>query len=92
MENARLSRIHPSLRSYIVVLFMHKTMANLNQKVEQAFKERQQKTRQLMMDLAARAYELDRGKKPTSTTDLVPAYLKAIPQDPFTGTNLVYSP
>ena len=24
--------------------------------------------------------------------DLVPSYLKAIPKDPTTGTNLVYSP
>jgi hypothetical protein len=46
----------------------------------------------LLIDLAARAYELEKGKPPTGVADLVPDYLKAVPQDPFTGTNLVYSP
>jgi len=44
-------------------------------------------TRQLLIDLAARAYELDKGQSPANVADLVPDYLKAIPQDPFTGTN-----
>jgi hypothetical protein len=92
MEDAWRSRFHPGLRNYILALFRHNPLANNNQKAEQAFKERQQKTRQLMIDLAARAYELDKGKPPTSLADLVPDYLKAIPQDPFTGTNMVYSP
>jgi hypothetical protein len=92
MEGAWRCRFHPSLRSYIVVLFRHNSSATNNHKAEQAFKERQQKTRQLMIDLAARAYELDQSKKPASATDLVPTYLKSIPHDPFTGTNMVYSP
>jgi len=50
------------------------------------------KMRELTLDLATRAYELERGKPPASLADLVPDYLKAIPQDPFTSTNLVYSP
>jgi hypothetical protein len=56
------------------------------------FDAQEQKTRQLMIDLAARAYELDKGHPPASTADLVPDYLKAVPQDPVTGTNMVYSP
>ncbi len=51
-----------------------------------------QKTRQLIIDLAARAYGLDKGHPPSSAADLVPDYLKAVPQDPVTGTNMVYSP
>jgi hypothetical protein len=35
--------------------------------------------------LAARAYELEQGRKAQGWGDLVPAYLKAIPQDPLTG-------
>jgi hypothetical protein len=42
-----------------------------------------------MIALAARAYELDKGHRPASATDLVPDYLKAVPQDPATGTNIV---
>lgn len=52
----------------------------------------EQKTRRLMIDLAARAYELEKGKPPASISDLVPEYLKAIPQDPANGTNMIYSP
>ena len=44
---------------------------------------------QLLVDLAARAYQLDKGKPPASTADLVPDYLKAVPQDPVTGTNII---
>jgi hypothetical protein len=47
---------------------------------------------QLIIDLASRAYELDKGHRPANLADLVPDYLKAIPQDPFTGTTMVYSP
>jgi hypothetical protein len=40
--------------------------------------------RKLMIDFAARAYELEKGKPPQSVTDLVPDYLKAVPKDPVT--------
>jgi hypothetical protein len=86
------SNVHPGLRNYIVMLFMHNTLSNNKQKAEQTFKERQQQMRQLLIDLATRAYELDKGQRPASLADLEPDYLKAIPQDPFTGANMVYSP
>ena len=41
--------------------------------------------RQTMLDCAARAYELDRGKRPATADALVPDYLKAVPLDPATG-------
>jgi hypothetical protein len=46
--------------------------------------------RRLLIDLAARAYELEKNERPKRLADLVPAYLKAIPQDPVTGTNMTY--
>ena len=52
----------------------------------------QKKEGQLLINLAARAYELEKGKPPTGVADMVPDYLKTAPQDPVTGTNLVYSP
>jgi hypothetical protein len=48
--------------------------------------------RQLMLNLAARAYELEHGKRPLRAEDLVPSVLRAVPKDPETGTNLVLSP
>jgi hypothetical protein len=50
------------------------------------------KSRQLMVAFAAHAYELEHQQKAGSLTDLVPAYLKTIPQDPLTGTNMVFLP
>ena len=52
------------------------------------FEAQELKKRQLMIELAARAYELDKGHPPASAADLVPEYLKAVPKDPVTGKNL----
>ncbi len=49
----------------------------------------QQEENRLLVALAARAYELDKGKTLARVADLVPDYLNAIPQDPVTGTNIV---
>src|SRR5271154_1654222 len=75
----------------IARLESRKSLDKALQKSEQKFKASENQTRQLIIDLAARAYELDKGKPPTTIADLVPEYLKTIPQDPFTGTNMVYS-
>ena len=69
-----------------------KSMTDMFAKIRQKFDAQAQRTRQLTIDLAARAYRLDKGHPPANLTDLVPDYLKTIPQDPFTGTNMVYSP
>lgn len=57
-------------------------------KLEERFNTQIKETRQLAVTLAARAYELDKGHPPASAADLVPDYLKAVPQDPVTGKNL----
>jgi hypothetical protein len=44
--------------------------------------------RQVMLNFAARAYELDQGHRPTNVADLVPTYLNATPKDPVTGADL----
>jgi hypothetical protein len=71
---------------------MRKSTASVIAVAKEKFNEQDQKTRQLMISLAARAYELDKGHPPAGAADLVPEYLKAVPQDPATGTNMVYSP
>jgi hypothetical protein len=50
------------------------------------------RVRRLTIDLAARAYELEKGERAKTLGDLVPVYLKSIPQDPLTGTNMGYRP
>ena len=61
-------------------------------KSEGKFKQNRKDTRRLAIELAARAYELDKGKKATGISDLVPEYLPTAPLDPITGTNMTYSP
>jgi hypothetical protein len=64
----------------------------IRQKFTDKFRASQIYHRTVMIAFAARAYELDKGKRPVSIAELVPAYLKAIPQDPVTGTNMVLGP
>jgi len=91
-EDGWSRRTFTSLSYRIYRPLLSKMTREVFQKAGRKSKEQQLKTRQLMIDLAARAYELDKGHHPASLADLVPDYLKAIPQDPLTGTNLVYSP
>jgi hypothetical protein len=91
-EKAWARRTYPGVKYQFAALMMHNTLKKAYQSAEQKFDRQQGKMHQLIIDLAARAYELDKGHRPTSLTDLVPDYLKAIPQDPSTGKNMVYSP
>jgi hypothetical protein len=45
--------------------------------------------RQLLVGLAAHAFELEKERSPKTVTELVPGYLKAAPHDPFTGKELI---
>ena len=91
-DNAWSRRTFPGIRYQLGKLVMISPLRKARQKAGQMFGEHEKEMRQLTMDLATRAYELEKGHRPASSTDLVPDYLKAVPQDPFTGTNLVYSP
>jgi hypothetical protein len=73
-------------------LVMFKTFQQVDQKVASRVKSQQTRTQSLLVQLATRAYELEKGERPKNLADLVPAYLKAIPQDPATGTNMAYRP
>jgi hypothetical protein len=50
------------------------------------------KARRLILDLAAHAYQLDKGHRPANVSDMVPAYLKAAPIDPLTGKEMTLTP
>jgi len=84
-------RAYPGVRYELVRLMSRNSSNKALQGVERKFNKQQMEMRQLSINLAARAYELDKGHRPASVADLVPDYLKAIPQDPVTGSNLVYS-
>lgn len=85
-------RTFPGIRYEITRMMMYKEMKKMNQTAERRFDDQVTRTRKLIIDLAARAYELDKGHPPASVADLVTNYLKTIPIDPATGTNMVYLP
>jgi len=91
-EQAWSRRTYPGLRDRFQAMMTANSVKKMFEKAWQKFAEQQLKTRQLMVQLAARAYALDNGKPAASLADLVPDYLKVVPQDPLTGTNIVYSP
>ncbi len=73
-------------------LFNIGSLKQAMQKAESKFQTQGRKRRALLIGIAARAYELEKGQPPKTALDLVPDYLKEIPQDPISGTNMVLKP
>jgi hypothetical protein len=86
------SRKAGGLREQINALIQYKSIRDIRIRFTQKVRANTLRRRQLILTLAARAFELEKGKRAQSAADLVPGYLKAIPQDPATGTNLVLGP
>jgi len=80
------------LKGQIGRLLAFKSVKQGEQRAVAKIRAQQIRSRILLIQLASHAYELEKGERPKSIADLVPAYLKAIPQDPVTGTNLLYRP
>jgi hypothetical protein len=91
-ENDWSRRTFTGIRYEYVRLMTRKSLLPAKAATKRKFQQQEIRMRQLTIDFAARAYELDKGKSPATLADLVPDYLQAIPQDPFTGTNMIYSP
>jgi hypothetical protein len=91
-ENEWSRTSFPGLKNRLVAFFTSGSLKAAKAKAEHRFKEHQTKIRHLIINLAVRAYKLEKGQRPKNISDLVPDYLKAIPQDPFTGTNMTYLP
>jgi hypothetical protein len=79
-------------KGQIVRLLTFRALKQIKQGWVAKAKAQQTRTQSLVIQLAARAYELEKGERPKSLADLVPVYLKTIPQDPSTGTNMAYHP
>ena len=76
----------------ITALASFRTITRLNNNFVRKANAQAIRSRQLEVELAARAYQLEKGDRPKRLTDLVPTYLKSIPLDPIAGTNLMYRP
>lgn len=83
---------HIGMRERLAALIHFRETRRTEQRTKKQLLEQEFKTKRLMVNLAARAYELEKGSRPASITNLVPGYLKTIPVDPATGTNMVSIP
>jgi len=81
-----------SFQQKLVALAMREQLRAEREKATKKCESAISNRRRVMLTFAARAYELDHGKRAASVADLVPGYLKTIPQDPATGTNMLYNP
>jgi hypothetical protein len=77
---------HYGVRGWIDELRYFRETRQVDQKAATKFEDIQNERRQLIVDLAARAYELETGKRPASVAELVPMFLKAVPVNAHSGT------
>ncbi len=82
------SRKTYGLKGQFEMLLTYRAMAKTKAAVVAKIQKTQLRRREIMLEFAARAYELEKGKRPQSAADLVPEYLKEIPKDPVTGKEL----
>ncbi len=91
-EHYWASRTFPVWQRVMATIATFRSTQLLERRAGQKYEAAANNSRRLMIDLAARAYTLENGHPPAKTTDLVPGYLKAIPLDASTGTNMTYLP
>jgi hypothetical protein len=68
-------------------LFNVGSIKQAEQKAAQKFLTQDQRRRALLVSVATRAYELEKGQPLKSVSDLVPDFLKTLPQDLSAATN-----
>lgn len=62
------------------------------QKMEQKIQAQKDRRNHLLLNLATRTYELEKGHRPQTVSDLVPDFLKVIPKDSLVATNGLVKP
>ena len=78
-------------KARLLSLLTRKSLQASQQKIQARYTGEQARCRRLLVTLASRAFQLEKGQPPASFTDLVPDYLKQIPEDPFTGKSLPFT-
>jgi hypothetical protein len=76
------------LKGQIDRLVNFKSIKQMEKGVVSKLTAQQTREQVLLIQLASRAYELEKGERPKTLGNLVPVYLKTIPQNPVTGTNM----
>ena len=75
-------------RGRLTAVVMRKTLRQGEQNLTSKLAAQQKAEKDLILELATRAYELEKGHKPPTIGELVPGYLKAIPADPATSMRI----
>jgi hypothetical protein len=91
-ENYWSRKTFTGLNYTIARIFTAGQTRAMETKGKQKFITQEIKTRTVIIELASRAYELENGHRPNSPNDLVPGYLKAVPEVSGTGTNVTHLP
>jgi len=78
-----------TFRERLGVFIGSRSIETVLAKSQKRFHERRTETRRVIIETAARAFELERGRKPGTVSELVPEFLKSIPVDSATGTNIL---
>jgi hypothetical protein len=76
------------------LMYFFKRMTGSRTEIEEIVERSQSRVkarmRLLICDLAIRAYHFDHGSHPQQLRELVPEYLSAVPEDPFSGEPPIY--
>jgi hypothetical protein len=79
---------YAGLQYRVAMIVTRKQTEASRKKTEEKYLLSQKRLREVMLEFATRAYELEQGARPASAVNLVPAYLKTVPLDPMTGQQL----
>jgi hypothetical protein len=83
---------HQRVVASLAKIFSKSSIKKIEQATTLKLQAKDKLRRDLMISLAVRAFELEKGARPTSISDLYPNYLKAIPIDPATGKDMTWKP
>jgi hypothetical protein len=78
------------LKGQLARLVTFKSLKQDEQRIAAKLTAQQTREQVLLIQLASRAYELEKGERPRTLGVLVPVYLKTIPLNPVTGTNMAF--
>jgi hypothetical protein len=81
----------PGLKNGLVIYYMHLPFTyegRVRRKAAQTYAKQAEEIRNKMVEIAARAYLLEKGHRPNNVENLVPAYLSVVPQDPVSGKDM----
>ena len=81
---------HQRFTGFFAMIFGDPTLKKVKSSATLKFHAKDKQRLELMIQVAVRAFELEKGTPPKTISDLAPDYLKTIPTDPLTGTNMVW--